>query len=117
MPTPRWNFDRPRQIPDRHSVPDSGHVLFDRSVALLCFDSIGWRWGVFRLGGLEKTVTDSETIAAQQKAIEKLQRKVKRLETRLLKKQKFETEMLINSGATPRYINEIHQKDEEALSD
>ena len=52
MPTPRWNFDRPRQIPDRHSVPDSGHVLFDRSVALLCFDSIGWRWGVFRLGGL-----------------------------------------------------------------
>jgi uncharacterized coiled-coil protein SlyX len=69
------------------------------------------------MGGLEKTVTDSETIAAQQKAIEKLQRKVKRLETRLLKKQKFETEMLINSGATPRYINEIHQKDEEALSD
>lgn len=62
-------------------------------------------------------MTDSETIASQKKQIEKLERKIKRLEARLLKKQKYETGLLVNAGATPRYINEIHQKDSEALCD
>ena len=62
-------------------------------------------------------MTDAETIATQQKTIEKLQRKVKRLEKRLLTKQQYETELLINTGATPKYIGEIHKKDQAALSE
>lgn len=62
-------------------------------------------------------MTDQETIAKQQKEIDKLKRKIVRLEKRLLDKQKYETEMLINTGATPRYIAGIHQKDEAALAE
>jgi len=62
-------------------------------------------------------MTDQELIAKQQKEIEKLQRKVKKLEKRLLAKQHYETELLINTGATPRHIAEIHKKDESALQD
>jgi hypothetical protein len=47
--------------------------------------------------------------------IKKLERQVKRLRKRLLEKQKYEAEMLINSCATPAYIENIRRKDELAL--
>lgn len=62
-------------------------------------------------------MTDSEIIAKQQKEIEKLQRKVKKLEKRLLDKQFYETELLVNTGATPQHIVGIHKKDDAALAD
>jgi len=48
---------------------------------------------------------------------QKLERKAKRLETRLLKKQYYETELLVNTGATPRHIVDIHKKDEAAMAE
>ena len=62
-------------------------------------------------------MTDLETIGAQQKLIEKLERKVKRLEKRLLTKKKYEEMMLVNACATPSFIAEINEKDRRALSD
>lgn len=62
-------------------------------------------------------MTDSELILKQQKTIDKLERKLARLEKRLMAKQKYETALLINTGATPRYVAEIHEKDRVALSD
>jgi hypothetical protein len=47
---------------------------------------------------------------------EKLERKIARLEKRLLTKKKYEKLMLIHTGATPRFIGEIDAKDQEALS-
>jgi hypothetical protein len=60
-------------------------------------------------------LTDAEIITKQQKEIEKLQRKVKRLEKRLLDKKKYETEDLLQRGATPQFIEHIDQKDRAAL--
>jgi hypothetical protein len=60
-------------------------------------------------------MTDSEISAKQQKEIEKLQRKVKRLEKRLLDKKKYETEDLLQRGATPQFIENIDQKDRAAM--
>ena len=62
-------------------------------------------------------MTDSELIAKQQKTIEKLERKIKRLEKRLLEKKAFETEDLIQRGATGAFIARIDAKDQEALKD
>jgi hypothetical protein len=62
-----------------------------------------------------REMTDTETIAKQQKEIEKLQRKIKRLEKRLLDKKKYETEDLLQRGATPQFIENINQKDQAAL--
>ena len=59
---------------------------------------------------VEEEMTDKETI-------DKLQKQVKRLKKRLLEKKKYELGMLINSGATPRFIAEIDEKDQKAMSD
>ena len=61
-------------------------------------------------------MTDAETITKQQETIERLKRKIKRLENRLRDKQKYETGLLVATGATPAYITKIHNKDDEALS-
>ena len=53
-------------------------------------------------------MTDAETI-------KKLEKQVKRLRKRLLEKQAYESEMLIQTGATPQYIEKIWRKDEAAL--
>jgi cell division septum initiation protein DivIVA len=45
----------------------------------------------------------------------KLEKQIKRLRKRLLEKQKYEAEMLIQTGATPQYIEKIRRKDEAAL--
>lgn len=60
-------------------------------------------------------MNDSEIISKQQKEIEKLQRKIARLEKRLLAKKKYETEDLLQRGATPQFIHHIDQKDQAAL--
>ena len=49
--------------------------------------------------------------------IKKLERKIKRLEKRLIEKKKFEREDLIQRGATPQFIEKIDAKDREALKD
>lgn len=51
----------------------------------------------------------------QAELVKKLERQVKRLRKRLLEKQKYEHEMLIQTGATPAYIANIRSKDELAL--
>lgn len=62
-------------------------------------------------------MTDAETILKQQRTIERLTRKVKRLENRLIEKKSFEREDLIQRGATPQFIDKIDRKDREALED
>lgn len=57
-------------------------------------------------------MTDLET--AQ---IKKLERQVKRLRKRLIEKQKYEAEMLLQTGATPAYIEKIRRKDEIAMKE
>lgn len=47
--------------------------------------------------------------------VRKMDKQIKRLRKRLLEKQKYEAEMLIQTGATPQYINAIRKKDEAAL--
>ena len=60
-------------------------------------------------------MTDAEIITKQQKEIEKLLRKIKRLEKRFLDKKKYETEDLLQRGYTPQFIHHIDQKDQAAL--
>lgn len=60
-------------------------------------------------------MTNLET--KQAKEIEKLKRKVTRLEKRFLEKKAFETVDLIQRGSTPQFIQKIHEKDAAALSD
>lgn len=50
-----------------------------------------------------------------QEIIKKLERQVKRLRKRLIEKQAYETEMLIQTGCTPAYLEKIRRKDEAAL--
>ncbi len=50
-----------------------------------------------------------------QDTIKKLERQVKRLRKRLLEKQKYEHEMLVQCGSTPAFIENIRRKDELAL--
>lgn len=50
-----------------------------------------------------------------QDTIKKLEKQVKRLRKRLIEKQRYEHEMLVQTGATPQYINAIRKKDEAAL--
>lgn len=50
-----------------------------------------------------------------QDTIKKLEKQVVRLRKRLIEKQKYEAEMLIQTGATPKYIESIRKKDEAAL--
>ena len=64
---------------------------------------------------IRMTRADAEIIKDQQLTIEKLTRKVKRLEKRLLSKAKYEKDLLINTGATPKFITGIEDKDREAL--
>ena len=54
---------------------------------------------------------------SQGEEIKKLRRQIKRLRKRLLEKQKYESEMLIQTGATPQYIEAIRKKDEAALKE
>jgi hypothetical protein len=61
-------------------------------------------------------MTDEEIIRAQRDLIEKLQRKIKRLEKRLVDKKRYEAELLLNTGATPRFIAEVDAKDQKVLS-
>ena len=49
------------------------------------------------------------------KEIAKLEKQIKRLRKRLIAKQKYEHEMLVQCGSTPAYIEEIRRKDEAAL--
>ena len=58
-----------------------------------------------------------ETITKQQETIERLKRKIKRLETRLREKKKYETEDLIQRGATFQFIEKIDAKDRAAMED
>jgi len=50
-----------------------------------------------------------------QDTIKKLEKQIKRLRKRLLEKQKYEHEMLIQLGSTPAYVENIRRKDEAAL--
>ena len=54
---------------------------------------------------------------SQGEEVKKLRRQLKRLRKRLLEKQKYESEMLIQTGATPQYIEAIRKKDEAALKE
>ena len=45
----------------------------------------------------------------------KLEKQVKRLRKRLIEKQAYEAEMLIQTGCTPAYLENIRKKDEVAL--
>lgn len=47
----------------------------------------------------------------------KLERKIKRLEKRLLEKKKFETMDLIQKGATSAFIEKIDAKDRAAMKE
>lgn len=51
----------------------------------------------------------------QTELVKKLTKQVARLKKRLLEKQKYEMGMLLNSGATPKFIENIRRKDELAL--
>lgn len=53
-------------------------------------------------------MTDSEQIKS-------LKKQVSRLRKRLIEKQAYETEMLIQTGCTPAYLEKIRRKDEAAL--
>ena len=63
----------------------------------------------------ETSLTDAEIITKQQKEIEKLQRKIARLEKRFLAKKKYELEDLFQRGATTTFMDHIDQKDRAAL--
>ena len=62
-------------------------------------------------------MTDTEIIAKLTAQNEKLLRKVKRLEKRLLEKKAFETMDLEQKGATAQFIARIDAKDRAALAD
>ena len=47
--------------------------------------------------------------------IKQLEKQVKRLRKRLIEKQAYESEMLIQTGCTPAYLENIRRKDEAAL--
>lgn len=70
---------------------------------------------VWREEGYE-TVRDIEGPFVLIADYEKLERKTARLEKRLMSKKKYETEDLIQRGATARFIQHIDDKDQEALS-
>ena len=53
----------------------------------------------------------------QQATIEKLERKIKRLEKRLIEKKKYELGYLMAATATPQLIEKIEAKDRAALAD
>lgn len=55
-------------------------------------------------------MTDQETI-------KKLEKQVKRLKKRLREKMAYESEMLVQLGSTPAYIEKIRRKDEAALAE
>ena len=59
-------------------------------------------------------MTEYERLLLENK---KLEKQVARLKKRLLEKQKYEAEMLVQTGATPRYIEQIRRKDEAALKE
>ena len=56
-------------------------------------------------------------IMDKDETIKKLERKIKRLEKRLLTKKKYDTMDLEQRGATPQFIAQIDAKDAEAMSD
>ena len=58
---------------------------------------------------------NEKMVDALKKHFSPWQRKIKRLEKRLLEKQQYEAEMLLQTGADIKYINHIHKKDAEAL--
>ena len=62
-------------------------------------------------------MTDTEIIQAQQSAIEKLQRQVKRLKKRLLVKKQYETDLLVEAGFSPKYLEGVDAKDRAALEE
>ncbi len=62
-----------------------------------------------REAGGKIEMTDSEQIKS-------LKKQVSRLRKRLLEKQAYEAEMLIQTGATPQYMEKIRRKDEAALA-
>jgi hypothetical protein len=53
----------------------------------------------------------------QETRIKQLEKQIKRLRKRLIEKQAYEQEMLIQTGATPQYIEKIRRKDEAALKE
>ena len=52
-----------------------------------------------------------------QDTIKKLEKQVKRLRKRLIEKQRYEHEMLVQTGATGRYLETIRRKDAAALKE
>lgn len=59
--------------------------------------------------------TEKTRAMTDQETIKKLEKQIKRLRKRLLEKQRYEREMLIQCGSTPAYIENIKRKDELAL--
>lgn len=59
----------------------------------------------------------TEIESEQTKRIRQLERQVAKLRKRLLEKQKYEAEMLIQTGATPKYIENIRRKDAKAMEE
>jgi hypothetical protein len=64
-----------------------------------------------------KTVKDVEGPFVLIADYEKLERKVARLEKRLLAKKRYETEDLVQRGATAQFIKHIDDKDQAAMKD
>jgi len=62
-------------------------------------------------------LTDTEIIAQQDAAIKKLQRRVNRLEKRLLEKKFYETADMVARGYEPRFIAKVDAKDAAALAE
>ena len=60
-------------------------------------------------------MTDTEIIAAQQKAIEGLQKKLKKIAERLRTKMKYEENILLGTGAPASFVAKIQRKDLKAL--
>ena len=60
---------------------------------------------------------DCSRCSKLEETVRKMDKQIKRLRKRLIEKQKYEAEMLIQTGATPQYITAIRKKDEAALKE
>lgn len=58
-------------------------------------------------------MTGSDTTSEE--TVRKMDKQIRRLRKRLKEKMAYESEMLIQTGATPQYIAAIRKKDEAAL--
>ena len=60
-------------------------------------------------------MTGSDTITISEETFRKMDKQIKRLRKRLLEKIGYEAEMLLQTGATGKYLESIRRKDAAAL--